>query len=121
MTTGRRVSQLQLDQIADHAFALGTENIERILAILRARIGLQGQQPDLRAVAVCDHQLMARAQQGSKCGYGPAHVSTLRLGRHRLTAPQQRIASQSGHDAHRRHDPIVATSSALIVCIRFSA
>jgi hypothetical protein len=59
----QRVVELLLDQVAHHAFALGTEHVERIGAVLWAGCGLQGEQTDLRAVAVCDNDLMARLEE----------------------------------------------------------
>ena len=50
-------------------------------------------------------------------------VGTLMAGGHGLAAAEQCIASQGDDDAHRSaaYRPIVATMTALMVCIRFSA
>jgi hypothetical protein len=59
----QRIVKLLLDQVAHHTFALGIEHVERIGAVLRARSGLQGEQADLRAVAMRNDELMAGLEQ----------------------------------------------------------
>ncbi len=86
---------------------------------MRVRRSLQRQQTDLRAVAVGDHELVLvgdrREGRTRSCDVRP-----LIHRRHWLPALQQRVSTQSDHDA-RRQLPSVATSTALIVCSRFSA
>jgi hypothetical protein len=55
---GQHVHQLPFDQIADHAGALCIQHIKRLGDVRRGR-RLKRQQPDLCAVAVCHHHLMA--------------------------------------------------------------
>src|SRR6516165_2188649 len=82
-------------------------------------LALQGEQPDLRTVAVRDDQLvLARdRRQRSAC---PPDIRPLVLGGQRLPALEQRVSSESSDHAHGQL-PRVATRTALIVCIRFSA
>ncbi len=54
----QKVAQLLLDHVADHPFGLSTEDVERIGLDLLVRRGLEGEQPDLRTVAVRDDQLV---------------------------------------------------------------
>ena len=60
---------------------------------------------------------------GASCWARDPDVLALLLGGHRLAAPEQGVAAQGDDDAHRcgPQSPIVATRTALIVCIRFSA
>ena len=115
------IVEFLLDQIAHHAFTLGVEHVERIAGLLGPDGSLQSQQPDLRAIAMCDHKLMSRLEKRKECGNRAPDIGALGLGRHRLTAPQQGVAPQRDDDPHRPQAPSVATSIALIVCIRFSA
>ncbi len=106
--------------VADHALSLGAEHIERIRAgqqrVLRA---LHGQQADLGAVAVREHQLVLAGQRHQGLHRLP-DVRLLGGGVGPLTAFQQRVTAQRGDDPHSAV-PIVAAISALIVCSRFSA
>ena len=56
----QQVAQLLLDHVADHPLGLGAEDVERVRLDGRVRGALEGQQPDLRAVAVGDDELVAR-------------------------------------------------------------
>ena len=78
---------------------------------------LQGQQAHLRAVAVGHDDLVAGCDGGDAFGRG-GDVLALVLRGHRLASTQQRVAAEGDHDAHQVR---AATSTALIVCIRFSA
>ncbi len=66
-----------------------------------------------------DHQLVRAGDRGKR-HRGHAHVLALVLGSHRLAAAQQRVATQGDDDPHVAL-PIVATITALMVCMRFSA
>ena len=76
----------------------------------RVTRALQGEDADLRAVAVADHQLVI-ASQGRQGRYRICNV--------RLSAFQEGVAAQRGDDSHGW--PIVATMVALMVCSLFSA
>ena len=86
-----------------------------------ARVGraLQREQADLRAVAVRDHEVVLERDRGERLARGP-RVGPLVLGGQRLAAPQERVAPECDDDAHAQLAS-VATMTALIVCIRFSA
>ena len=97
----QEVAQLLLDHVADHALGLGAEDVERIGLDLLVRGALEGEQADLRAVAVRDDQLVLVGDRGQLLGRD-AHVRALLLGGHRLAALEQRVAAQRDDDAHRR-------------------
>ena len=114
-----QVAELLLDQVADHPFGLRPQQIQRIGLDVLVRRRLQGEETDLRAVAMGQHQLVVLRHRGQRlCGC--PDVRPLRLGGHRLAPLQQGVATEGDEDAHRQL-PSVATSSALIVCKRFSA
>ena len=48
----QQVVQFLFDQVADHAFGLGIQDIQRIGLLRLVGVTLQGQQADLRSVAV---------------------------------------------------------------------
>src|SRR4051794_24252219 len=116
---GQRIAELLLEHVADHPLRLGDENVERIGVDGRVGRALQREQADLRAVAVGDDQLVVGRHRGERLARR-AGVLTLVLGGQRLPAPQQRVASEGDDDAHAQL-PSVATMTALIVCMRFSA
>ena len=95
-----QVAEFLLDQVADHALGLRPEHVERIRLDVGVRGRLQREQPDLRPVAVRDHQLVLLCD-GRESASRDAHVLALRLGRHRLAAPQKCVATQSHDDPHR--------------------
>ena len=55
---GQEIAQFLLDHVADHALGLGAEDVERVCFHLLVGGRLEGQQPDLRPVAVRDDQLV---------------------------------------------------------------
>jgi hypothetical protein len=83
---GQQVAKFLFDHVADHALGLRPEYIERIRLVRFVRRTLQRQQPDLRTVAVCDHDLVARIDLRQRLGRN-ARVGTLHLGCHRLAPP----------------------------------
>ena len=113
------VAELLLDDVADHPLRLRTEDVEGVGVDRLVRRSLERKQADLRSVAVGDHELMLE-RDGRKCLARGARVLTLVLGGESLAPTQQRVASECDDDAHRQC-PNVATMTALIVCIRFSA
>ncbi len=100
----QQVAQLLLDEVADHAFRLGAEDVERVRLDLLVGRALERQEADLWTVAVGDHQLVVRGE-GSQLLRGHAHVLPLVLGGHGLPATEQRIAAQGDDDPHRL-DPL---------------
>ena len=56
------VPELAFEEVADHALGLGAEHVERIGAHVAERLALEREQPDLRTVAVRDHQLVFEAR-----------------------------------------------------------
>ena len=95
----QQVAELLLDHVADHAFGLRAEHVERIGLDLLVRGALQREQPDLRAVAVADDELMLGGHRRERVG-GDPHVGALVFGGHRFAAPQERVAAQRGDDEH---------------------
>jgi hypothetical protein len=73
---------------------------------------MQGHQPDLRAIAVRDDDLVIAGQIGQS-GRRDPHVGVLGLCRHRLATLQQGVPTEGHDDAHHAC-PIVATRTALI-------
>ena len=106
--------------VADHALGLRAEHIERIGMRQRRVTGaFHREHADLRAVAVGDDHVVL-AQEGAERGRRAGDVRFLDVGVGRLAAFQERVAAQRGDHLHDRL-PRVATMTALIVCIRFSA
>ena len=95
----QQVPQFLLDQVADHALGARVQHVQRVGLGALVRLGLKGQQADLRAIAVGHHDAVVGGQRRDRAGRDPDVVS-LHLGGHRLTAPQQRIAAQGDHDPH---------------------
>jgi hypothetical protein len=80
---------------------------------------LQRKQADLRAVAVRDDKLVFECERRNCLARRP-RVRALVLGRQSLPAAEQGVASECDDDAHPQR-PSVATMTALMVCMRFSA
>ena len=64
VTLGKRVAELLLEQVADHALALGAEHVERVAAHVGIRLVLQREQTDLRSVAVRHHEPVLAGDRG---------------------------------------------------------
>ena len=93
---------------------------------------LQGEEPDLRPVAVREHDVMPRGDLRHR-----AHrlrcMAALDVSGQRLAAAQQGVAAERDDEplpralashlfvGHRPYPPIVRAMSALAVCMRFSA
>ena len=93
----QQIAQLLLDHVADHAFGLRAQHVQRIGLDLLVSGALQRQQTHLRPVAVADHEVMLqRHRRQGLCG--DPHVAALVLGRQWLAASQQRVAAQGGDD-----------------------
>ena len=96
---GHEVAQLLLHEVADHALRLGTQDVQRVRRDLRVGGALEGQQPDLRPVAVGDDQLVLDGE-GCQLRAGDPHVLALVLAAHGLAAAKQRIAAEGDDDSH---------------------
>ncbi len=94
------IFQLLLDHIADHAFGLGAQHIQRVGTIGAVGCALQGQQTDLRPIAMGNHQLMPLTDQFRQRGSSRAHIGPLSFGSHGLPALEQSIATQGDDDQH---------------------
>ena len=106
---GQQVADLLLDEVADHALGLGAEDVERIgLDVLVGR-ALQGEQADLRTVAVGDDELVLARDPGEGLGRDP-DVGPLMPGGHRLAPLQQGVAAEGDDDTHRSDLAAAATS-----------
>ena len=116
---GQQVAELLLDHVADHALGLGAQHVERIGLVGLVGGALQRQQPDLRAVAVGDHELVLPGDRRERLGRD-ADIRALDLGGHRLAALQQGVAAERDDDAHGSV-PQRGDEDGLDVCIRFSA
>jgi serine/threonine-protein kinase HipA len=71
---------------------------EELATIVRHR--LQGEQANLRAVAVRDHDRVPFADQIRQYSRGTHDVGALGLGRHRFSTTQQRVSAERNDDAH---------------------
>ncbi len=97
----------------------GPQNIQRPQRLRRIGCRLEGQQPHLRTVAMGHDDLMIFCQIGQSQRRNP-NIRSLRVIGHRLATFQQGIAAKGNYDPQDQA-PNVATSTALMVCIRFSA
>ena len=98
---GEEVAELLLDHVADHPVGLRAQHVEREHAGLLVGRALQRQHPDLRAVAVGDHELMLQPQRCQGLGR-QADVPALIRGGHLLAPPQQGVAAQGYQNSHAR-------------------
>ena len=105
--TAEDVDELLLEQIADHALALGAEHVERVRRDLRICLALECEQPDLRPVAVRDDDLVLGRELGERLD-GGRYVVALHRSVGRLTALEQCVPSESNHDPHGSHLPVAA-------------
>ena len=96
---GQLVAELLLDDVADHPVRLGAEDVERIDGHVRVRGALEGEETDLRAVPVRDDELVLERERRESLAGRPC-VRPLVLRRERLTAAQERIATECDDDAH---------------------
>jgi len=96
---GDEVAELLLDQVADHPLGLRPQDVEREARLLARGGGLESEQPDLRAVAVADHELVLRRDRRQRLRR-QADVAPLVLRGHRLAALQERVAAERDDDQH---------------------
>ena len=99
LVEGQQVAQLLLDEVADHALRLGTEDVQRVDRDLRVGGVLERQQTDLRPVAVGDDQLVLGGHRGQLAA-GDADVLALVLAGHGFTPAEQGIAAEGDDDSH---------------------
>ena len=93
-----QIFQLLDQHVADHALRLGTQHIQRIGRDLGVGTVLQGQQADLRAVAMHQHHVVLLSNQGDGLG-GSGDVLALDIRLKGLTTTEQCIATQSDDDS----------------------
>lgn len=101
----QRVLQFLFDQIADHSLGSGVEDIQR-----KGDFGpvcglLQGQQADLRAVAVGHHEAVPGPDDPCQRGRGGSGVRPLCCRRHRLPPPEERITAKCRNHQHQSLRP----------------
>ena len=94
------IFQFLLDHIPDHALGFRAQDIQRVGLIRLVGRALQGQQPDLRTVAMGDHQVVAGTDNACQRKRGGFHVAALDLGRQRFSAFQEGVTPQSCHNQH---------------------
>ena len=99
LPTGELVPQALLEEVADHALALGAENVERVGADAGVGLALEGEEPDLRAVPVRDDDVVSPGELGHG-PHGDADVPLLDRGLGGLTAPEQRVPTEGADDPH---------------------
>ena len=94
-------------QVPDLAHRLRHEHVERRRRHRRGgRVGLDGEEADLRAVAVGQHELVAHALEVHEGARRPQQVVMLDLDRAGLAAADQGVAAQRDDDArHGRRSP----------------
>jgi len=99
--TQARGRQRLLEPVADEPLRLGDQGVEGIGAGQRVVVtALEGQQADLRAVAVGDDDVVGggRRRQGRR---RLGDVLELHGGVRRLASPEQGVATEGDQDAHR--------------------
>ena len=100
------IAQRLLDQIADHSFAFGAQDIERIRAHVLVGRRLQGQQSDLRTVAVGDDDLVPSRDWRHRLGDSVQQIASLHLCVERLAAAQERVAAKRHDHEHQLPLPV---------------
>ena len=89
----------KIDWACPFGTGLRAKNVQRVGVHFHVCSGLEREQTHLRAVAVCQHQVVVRghARQLDGCA---SDVVQLIFGRGRLVAPQQRVAAQCHNQLH---------------------
>lgn len=93
LEVGELVGQLLLEQVADGALRLGVEQVEPGRVVRLVGVGLEGEQPDLGAVAVGDDEPVVLGQLGNRLG-GRLDVGALSGVVVGLSAAQQSVAAE---------------------------
>ena len=104
---GKEVAELLLDEVADHALRLGAEDVERVRVDLGVGRALQGEQPDLGAVAVRDDELVITCHAGES-------LRGVRTFARWLSAVIGSPRLRSALPAERHHDLHAASPLALV-------
>ena len=91
------VVELHLDDVADLAFGLGAQHVERIRVDAGVRVAHQREEPDLRAVAVRDDEPVP-ARDGREQSRRLARGVTLGVRLQALAATQQGVAAERDDD-----------------------
>ena len=107
-----QVFQLLDQHVADHALGLGAQHIQGIGGDLGVGAVLQGQQADLRAVAVHQHHVVLLGDPGDGLG-GGGYVLALDVGFKGLATTEQGIATQGDDDSWFFHE----CYSRVLVCV----
>ncbi len=107
-----QVLQLLDQHVADHALGLGAQHIQGIGGDLGVSAVLQGQQADLRAVAVHQHHVVILGDTGDGLG-GGGDVLALDIRFKRLATTEQGIATQGDDDCWFFH----GCYSRVLVCV----
>ena len=93
------VAELLFEEVADHAFGLRVEDVEGVGGHRLVGGVLQGEEPDLGAVAVGEHDLVVPGYRGNGLSRD-LDVGSLYGGVHELTPPEQGVATEGDDDAH---------------------
>ena len=115
--------------VADRALAVGAADVERhLVQLVRGELGAAQDEADLRPVAVADRHVPAVLDHRGDVPAGLAGRDVLVAHRLVLLVLDQRVAADGDNGALAAHRPsptpkpsIVRASSALPVCMRFSA
>ena len=78
---------------------LGAEHVQGLRPDLGVGLALQGEQADLGAIAMGEHELMVGGELGHGAG-GHGDIVTLSVGVGRLSVVQQGVATQGHDDPH---------------------
>lgn len=98
------------EQIADLTLGLGHQDVEPGWRNdVTCGVGLDRQKPDLRPVAMGEHELVAHPLEVGERPGGSEQVLALDRGRARLAAPDERVAAEGNDDAaHVRRSPAMS-------------
>ena len=98
------VHELLIEQVADHPFGLGAEDVERVRLGRGVGLALEGEQPDLRSVAVGDDDVVLGRELDDRLD-GGGDVRALDLHVRGFSAAEQRVASEGDDDEHDFRPP----------------
>lgn len=110
LSVGQSVVQCLGELVADHAFAFGSEDVERVGRDLAVRGRLQGEQSDLRTVAVRDDYVVLGCDRGD-CRGGVLDVAALHARLCRLSAAEERVAAERDHYQHGSSSRWIASTN----------
>jgi hypothetical protein len=95
---GQARGQFAFDQVTDHAFGFGAQNIEAPVPAGYRR--LQGQQADLGAVVVGDDEIVFLPKPRQGAGRN-GDIALLGWAVQGLATPQQRVPAEGRNDPHQ--------------------